>query len=156
MSELRSIDLSLNSLFLSIEKITSLDSQKVTAPTSLEYTVVGAATARGVLHQPRYLWQISALLTEPESELLRGMFMSQDRLRRLTQPCGITLVDRTQRFVQPVPVTRAIAPGDIPVTINGIVSYFAAFSVLLTPPSLKAVGKYFETSFEAMEIENIA
>ena len=156
MADFRSIELSLDSYFLSIDKITSISSQQVVAETKVEYTVMGSATARGVLHQPRYIWEVAALLTETETELLRGLFMVQDRKRRLRQPCGITLVDRTQRFVQPVPVTRAIAPGDIPITTNGIVAYFAAFSVLISSPKLSVDGKYFSNSFNAMELENVA
>jgi hypothetical protein len=156
MSDFRAIELSMDTFFLSIDKITSISSQQVVAETKVEYTVAGSATARGVLHQPRYIWEITALLTESESELLRGMQITQDRKRRQLLPCGIALVDRTQRFVQPVPATRAIAPGDTPIVTGAIVAYFAAFSVLITSPKLQAAGKYFASSFTAMEIENIA
>jgi len=156
MSKPRSIELSLDTWLLKVGLITSLRAQVINAPTSVEYTVVGAATARGVLHRPKYSWEVTALMTETEAELIKGMFLVQDRKRRLRQPLGITLVDRTERFVELAPTTRAIAPGDVPIVTDGLVAYFAAFSVLLSPPELSAAGRFFQVSFTAVEIENIA
>ena len=152
----RYLELSIDGLVLRMERLTSIDSMKVMMPPKVEYSVNGSATVRGASYAPRFIWTATALLEESEADLLSGLFALQDRLRRTLQPFSIQMADTTRRFTQPLPVSRAVVAGTTPVIQGSIVSYFAIFAVALTPPEFSVTGKYFSTSFSAMEIENVA
>lgn len=155
---MRSLDLSVNDLILNIPEcqIAEIEPFVPVEFPSVAYSVQGVAIIKGVQHEPRYIWHITALLLEEEMNVLRGMFTLSNQRRRVFGYPGISLIDKIHRLVESQPRTRAIAPGTTEQTMpGGLISYFAVFEVFMTNLKTPKNGRFYACSFDLAEVEKI-
>ena len=147
------LEIQIDNLHLKIAKITAIDLFSPSDFTSITHTVTGAATARGRLHEQRLIWRTTCLLTDTESNLFRAIYERSERKRRTFQNPSVLLFDKTQKFVEPPPRTRSIAPGTAENTVNGVIEYFAIFQVYIINFKQNREGKYISLSFDMIETD---
>lgn len=129
------IDLSISGISVSLRLFDSQDYPRISVDGqagAVSYTATGVAVGNGRIHEPKFLWSITAYCDDTQQEALDLIWVEHDRLRRTFQTCDILIYDKTRLYREPAPRSRAIAPGtsEIPYPRSGTathVSYFACF-----------------------------
>jgi hypothetical protein len=132
------------------------------APTPIEFTNIshsatGVAIATGTFYEPRFNWQLTAVLTEEEFKVLQGLWYRSELQRRTFRANpGIVLVDAINPYVENSPPTRAIAPGTTAnFRLDGLVDYFAVWKVWITSFKASPEGRFHSTAISMIEVARV-
>lgn len=138
-------------------RITDIDPFVPVEFPGINYTVQGVAAIRGLQHEPRFTWQLTALLGEKDTNALRALFSLSDQRRRSYFHPGVTLDDTIHKMVEPTPRTRQIVPGySEEIKGNGsYTEYFARYQVFIVDLKTPRNGMWYACSMSLFEVEKV-
>lgn len=125
----------------------------------VEYSLNGSAIETGQLHEPKFIWTISAYCSAEQWRRLYAIYQRSERKRRTQQPYFIAVDDFIEPFVEDGNRSRAMAAGGSPTIDGGLVLYPARFGArMLEPKSQKVDNLQFPyvARFTLKELDKIA
>lgn len=155
-----SLTLSIEEFNLSLTKFAENGYERMTAALGdVEYSLNGSAIETGSLHEPKFIWVISAFVTVQQFRQLQAIYLHSDRKRAAQLPHAITIDDEIEPYVEPGNRTRAIVPGGTTTIEGGLISYPARFGARMFEPKaekLKNSQYPYLARFTLKELDQIA
>lgn len=99
--------------------------------TGVTFSAWGTPATDGTSYEPKCIWNLVALLTFDEAEILA-------RLEVLSRSRDLNLIDLCDRIWEIGTPTRRLAPGTTAIVRDGMSGYFAQFNVRITQPVKQA------------------
>ena len=116
--------------------------------TGVSFSAYGTPATDGTSYEPKCIWNLVALLLPEDAEKLA-------RLAVLSRTQNLLLVDRTDRVWEPVQ-TRAIAPEDVAIAVEGMIGYYAQFYARITQPiKYSKSGAYRQAQIQLTETAKV-
>lgn len=121
---------------------------------SVEYSAYGNPGTFGSLHEPKFMWQVTALIEKEQHLLLEAIAYEFHTRRRSLEECDILLWDTTAPIIERSPRSRAIVPaGEEILFNNGSHSqFFGQFKVAIVDgPKYTSSGRYITVTMALNE-----
>lgn len=132
------VNLAIDTFAVSLREFTLNGYERIVPPVGgeVEYSLNGTPIVDGQLYEPKYVWTLSAFLSEAEWRQLWLIYRRSERKRSLDQPFGITIADYVEVYVEDQEGrSRALAPdGEVIALEGGGLEYPALFEARMYEP----------------------